>query len=97
MITTPTLSEILEKIDKEYDTKTFGTNLKMLRRMHNLTQTDIATITGTTKSTIAHYEQGYTQPPAIILLKLTVIFNITLDKLLLEKPLPNQAKRRKPR
>lgn len=64
---------------------TISRNLRYLRSVSNLTQTELALLSNVSRSSYAAYERG-TQLPSIITLKIIADFyNISLDLLLDEK------------
>lgn len=58
-----------------------GKNIKELRLSHSLTQKDLAQQISLTPKMISYYERNERIPPIDILMKLSTIFNITLDQL----------------
>lgn len=60
----------------------FGEKLHQLRTDNHLTQQDVATRLGMTKSNISYYETGIKTPPADILIKIARIFHVSTDYLL---------------
>lgn len=55
------------------------TNLTELRKQNNLTQADIANITGKAITTVATWEQGKTLPDAYTLFRLAKRYNVSMD------------------
>lgn len=62
--------------------KLFGVRLKNLRVKHNISQQDLATMIGLTRTAISNYEIGKTEPSFIILSKIATIFNTSTDYLI---------------
>lgn len=62
--------------------KSFGKNLKILRKKNGLTQKKLALIIGVGQTTIANYEKEIRFPDELILKKISKYFNISLDFLL---------------
>ncbi len=62
-----------------------GKRIKELRKKFKYTQTELADIVGVTKSTIAAYENDTRQPSYEVLVKLSHVFKVTLDYLVLNK------------
>ncbi|MCL7871014.1 helix-turn-helix domain-containing protein [Bacillus altitudinis] len=62
-----------------------GDRLRSLREKHNLTQEQIAKIIGISRGTYAHYEINKRRPDYETLIKITDIFNVSLDFLLTGK------------
>lgn len=60
-----------------------GKKIKELRNKYKYTQTELAVIVGVTKSTIAAYENDSRQPSYEVLIKLSTVFNVSTDSLLL--------------
>jgi len=59
-----------------------ASNIKLLRKRKNLTQTDLAASLNCSRSGINNYESGKAVPPAEVLLSLSDIFHISVDTLL---------------
>lgn len=59
--------------------KNIQTNLTELRKQNNLTQAEIAKITGKAITTVATWEQGKTLPDAYTLFLLTRKYGVTMD------------------
>lgn len=53
-----------------------------LRKSNHMTQEELGTKLGVVKSTIANYESGYRKPDDETLIKLSTIFNVSIDYLL---------------
>ena len=62
-----------------------GRKIKELRNKHKYTQTELANRLGVTRATIAAYENDSRQPSYEVLVKLTRIFKVSLDYLVLNK------------
>lgn len=58
-----------------------GENIKALRKMHSMTQGDLALILGGKKSLVSNYENGYSTPDIYTLIKLADVFDVSLDEL----------------
>ena len=58
-----------------------GENIKALRKMHGMTQSDLALILGGKKSLVSNYENGYSTPDIYTLIKLADVFDVSLDEL----------------
>ena len=56
-------------------------NIKHLRRVHQISQTELAEKIGKTKATVSSYELGTSLPPFEVFLQLSEIFQISLDDL----------------
>lgn len=69
------------------DKTTFINNLKILRKKRMLTQAEVARELNITPQAYAHYEQGYSAPDILTCKKLSIIFGVSLDVLLGDKPL----------
>ena len=65
--------------------ESFGTRLADLRREHNLTQNDIADRLNISAQAVSKWENDLTSPDIDTLLKLSDIFNISVDELLGKK------------
>lgn len=59
-----------------------GKKIKELRTKYRLTQTELATQIGVTKSTVAAYENDSRTPSYEVLIKMANVFNISIDSLL---------------
>ena len=57
-------------------------NIKRLRIVFHMTQSDIARIMNTTQSTISKWENGEIEPCISDLITLSAVFGITVDELL---------------
>ncbi len=60
----------------------FGTRLKELRKVKNLTQQELANKVDLVKSSISAYEKGLKYPSVEVLIKLCNCFNVSADYLL---------------
>ena len=60
----------------------FQNRLKELRKAHGYTQTELGTMINVGKSTISQYESGTRQPDIDILVKLSQIFNCSIESML---------------
>lgn len=61
---------------------TIGERIKMLRKLNNLSQDDVAKALEVQRSTISLYESGDAVPPTLSIVKLAKLFNVTTDYLL---------------
>ena len=59
-----------------------GDRIKKLRRKNNWTQKDLANILDVSPSTIGMYEQNRREPDNDLLLKISQVLNVSLDRLL---------------
>ena len=62
--------------------KAFGEKLRELRKRNKLTQKELASMIGITKSVVSFYELGDRTPSPDILRKLAQIFHVSADYLL---------------
>ncbi len=62
-----------------------GNKIKELRKKNKFTQTELAEKVGVTKSTIAAYENDTRTPSYDVLIKMSDVFKVTLDYLILER------------
>ncbi|MCR4562539.1 MAG: helix-turn-helix domain-containing protein [Bacilli bacterium] len=62
--------------------ETFGQRLARLRKEREMTQSDIADNVGVTSQAVSKWENDQASPDIDILIKLSEIFNISLDELL---------------
>ena len=60
----------------------FQKNIKNLRKNYNISQEELALRLGISRSSVANYENGQNFPNMDILLKMSKIFNCTIDYLL---------------
>lgn len=60
----------------------FGSRLKNLRKQHNLTQKQLASLIGVKNSIISFYELGDRIPSPQIIVSLASVFHVTSDFLL---------------
>lgn len=60
----------------------FKENLKVLRKIRNVSQTDLANVLGVSLKTVSHWETGYSEPSIEQILILSEYFNVTTDELL---------------
>lgn len=66
----------------EYDKFIFGNNLRELRKVNNLNQSELAKKVGVSQNTISQWENGVREPETIaVFLKLSEILNVSLDDL----------------
>ena len=68
-------------------------NLKMYRKKQNLTQAEVAKYLNTTHQTYNYYENGKFEPSIDMLIKLSQLFNTSIDNLIKEnenKIIPGQ-------
>ena len=56
-------------------------NIRHLRREHKLTQSDVADQIGKSKENVSAYEKERSLPPIDVILKLSEIFQVTIDDL----------------
>ena len=61
--------------------KTFGNNIKFLRKRQNRTQEDIASALEMKRSTLSGYENGVAQPGVNALIRFSMFFNVAIDTL----------------
>jgi transcriptional regulator with XRE-family HTH domain len=60
----------------------FGEKLKTLRRRHKMTQQELADQIETVQSYVSLLEHGEREPSAEVVLRVSLIFNISADQLL---------------
>lgn len=68
--------------DKPVDTESFKMRLRNLREYYGYNQADVAQILHISRSTYTYYESGKMQPKINTLIKLAVLYNISLNYLL---------------
>jgi transcriptional regulator with XRE-family HTH domain len=76
-------------MDKELK-QTIGKNLKKFREEKGLTQTDVAMILGSTKSTIATWEQGRAVPDIEMAHRLMLYYGKIMENLFEANENPDQ-------
>ena len=62
-----------------------GNKIKELRIKSRFTQSELAERLGVTKSSIASYENDSRQPSYEVLIKISQVFNVSIDSLLLNR------------
>ena len=62
--------------------KVFCQNLKTARRICGMTQKEVALRLNVVESCYANWEQGRTEPNIVMLRKLSILFDISLDELI---------------
>ena len=62
-----------------------GKRIKELRNKYRYTQTELAELIGVTKSTVAAYENDSRQPSYEVLIKMSHVFKVSIDSLLLDR------------
>ena len=62
-----------------------GKRIKELRNKYHYTQTKLAEKVGVTKSTIASYENDTRLPSLDVLIKLSKVFKVSVDSILLDR------------
>ena len=60
----------------------FKDNLKILRKVKNLSQQELAEKLKVSFKTISHWEMGYSEPSLSLLIKLREILNVSYEELL---------------
>lgn len=70
---------LLNRVYKHY--KSFAKNLKLEREGRNLTQKEMADMLGITKQSYWGYESGIAMPTLENLLKISLLFDLSLDEL----------------
>lgn len=65
----------------------FSDVLKQLRKRHNMTQGDLSTTLGITRSAISMYEMGTRMPDYDMMKRIAELFNVSMDYLY-EKEVP---------
>lgn len=63
----------------------FGTNLNYLRKINNMTQTDLANKLDITHQTISNYEHGNRYCDLDMLIRISELFDVNIDDLLKKK------------
>jgi transcriptional regulator with XRE-family HTH domain len=82
---------IYENVMKERRIYMFAQRLRSARKAKKLTQEELATLVGTTKTTISNYETGYSTPSFEMLNELASVLDVTTDYLLGRSDEPQPA------
>ena len=61
--------------------KVLGTNIRLLRKRHKMSQKDLAAFLDVSQTSIAHYEKGSRQPTIESLRKISKHFQVSIDEL----------------
>ncbi|KAB8151783.1 helix-turn-helix domain-containing protein [Kordia sp. TARA_039_SRF] len=61
--------------------KQIGVNIKSIRKSNGLTQSELASRLGITRQQVANYEKGDSSIPLSSIIKMSDIFNISIDNL----------------
>ena len=61
--------------------KTFGENLKSLRKLHNISQKGLAIKMKTTQQRISEWERDKVEPSLYNIMKILKVFEITFEEL----------------
>lgn len=69
---------------------TFSEKLQALRKQHNMSQEQLAEQMNVTRQAISKWEQGESTPDIDNLVRLSKVFNVTIDYLIKDEPEPNQ-------
>ncbi len=64
---------------------TFGEKLRQLRKRKKLTQEQLAELIGTHESHIGRYERDESNSSANVLIKISEVFDVSIDSLLLDE------------
>lgn len=64
----------------------FSDVLKQLRKRHNMTQGDLSTTLGITRSAISMYEMGTRMPDYDMMKRISDLFNVSMDYLYEREP-----------
>ena len=62
--------------------RTFGENLKSLRKQQNISQVDFAKLMQTTQQRVSEWECNKVEPSLYNIIKILNIFNITFEELI---------------
>lgn len=60
----------------------FSKNLRTLRLRHSVTQTELAKKLNLSRTAISNYENGKVQPSFETLIKISELFQVTIDELI---------------
>lgn len=64
---------------------TFSRNLKLLREFHEMNQEDLAQKIGVSRSNLSYYETSKSEPTLTPLIKISEVFDITIDDLIFKE------------
>ncbi|MGN7818822.1 helix-turn-helix transcriptional regulator [Chitinophaga sp. 22536] len=73
----------------------FANNMKYIRKLSGLNQTDFAAYLNVNRPNIGSYEQGVCYPPALVVLRICRNFSVSIEDLFMKK-LEEQCKRPAP-
>ena len=62
--------------------KVFGKRIKQLRKQHRLTQSELGEMVGLTQQSITAWETGRTYPDVYTLIRLAMLYEVSVDWLL---------------
>nr|WP_015141696.1 helix-turn-helix transcriptional regulator [Clostridium perfringens]AFV15095.1 transcriptional regulator XRE [Clostridium perfringens] len=63
----------------------FPNNLKTLRKLNLLSQSELSKLLGISRSSLSFYESGESEPTLNVLIKISKFFNVSLDYLIFKK------------
>lgn len=66
---------------EEQSSNFFSTNLKWLRKFHQLSQEELASRVGLNRGNISSYESGMAEPKFCNLKKIATVFNLSVERL----------------
>ena len=81
----------------EQHTQTLAENIRILRKQHGWTQTDLAEKLDCTQEMIAYYEKGERKPPSNKIPLMANILGVSIDELYGTKPVKNNGKEKNPK
>jgi transcriptional regulator with XRE-family HTH domain len=84
-------SQLIWDYGIEDENREFAQRLRNARKTKKLTQEELATLVGTTKTTISNYETGYSTPSFEMLNKIANVLDVTTDYLLGRSDVPQSA------
>ena len=68
--------------DENINKKQVGRRILSIRKRRSLTLIDFAKKIGASKSSLSDWEKGFRLPPEVVLFKIDIMGNMTVDKLL---------------
>ena len=68
-----------------HEYKSFGDNLKRIRKERNLTLEEMANLTGTIKQVLSHYERYERIPSVVMAIKIAKGLNVPITELIFDK------------
>jgi transcriptional regulator with XRE-family HTH domain len=71
----------MDRVAYAIDPKEIGQNVRDLRKKRNLTQVQLAKLTGLTQQEVSYYENGDREPTIQTLIRLAIGLHVSIDSL----------------